>query len=205
MYMSCGSHVRLLHAGPTLVKASLGRLFHIIGLFHIVCRRTSAKPQPQLLGQLPQERITPGIVFVYVGIDYAGLVHLKLGRVRKPTFVKAYICLFVAMSVKAVHLEVLSDLTSAAFIACLRRFIAWRDKPYCIWSDHGSNFVGAFRELAELADFLEKQRTAGDIPDFCTTQSIRWNLSKHLTLEACGSPQSKVLNFTSRGLWAKHG
>ncbi len=132
----------------------------------VVCRRTSAKPQPQLLGQLPPERITPGIVFEYVGIDYAGPVHLKLGRVRKPTFVKAYICLFVAMSVKAVHLEVVSDLTSAAFIACLRRFIARRGKPYCIWSDHGSNFVGASRELAELADFLEKQRIAGDIPDF---------------------------------------
>ncbi len=139
---------RVLHAGPTLVNASLGRRFHIIGQRNVVrsitracvvCRRTSAKPQPQLLGQLPPERITPGIVFEYAGIDYAGPVHLKLGRVRKPTFVKAYICLFVAMSVKAVHLEVVSDLTSAAFIACLRRFIARLGKPYCIWSDHGSN------------------------------------------------------------------
>ena len=158
-------HVRLLHAGPTLVSSSLGRRFHIvrqriavrsITRACVVCRRVSARPQPQLMGQLPVERVTPGIVFENVGIDYAGPIHVKLGRVRKPTVVKAYICLFVAMSVKAVHLEAVSDLTSAAFIACLRRFVARRGKPSCIWSDHGSNFVGASRELAELAEFLEK-------------------------------------------------
>ena len=88
---------------------------------------------------------------------------------------KFYVCLFVAMSVKAVHLEVASNLTSAAFIACLRHFIARRGKLYSIWSDHESNFVGASRELAELVEFLERQRSSGEIPDFCASQSIRWN------------------------------
>ena len=145
-------HVRLLHAGPTLVNSSLGRRLHIVGQRNavrsitracVVCRRTATRPQPQLMGQLPLERITPGIVFENVGIDYAGPIYLKLGRVRKPTIIKAYICLFVAMSVKAVHLEAVSDLTSAAFIAYLRRLIARRGKPFCIWSDHGTNFFGA--------------------------------------------------------------
>ncbi len=76
------------------------------------------------MGQLPPQRITPGIIFENVGINYAGPVYIKLGRVRKPVVVKAYVCLFVAMSVKAVHLEVVSDLSSSAFIACLRRFIS---------------------------------------------------------------------------------
>ena len=89
----------------------------------IVCRKSSAKPRPQLMGQLPLDRITPGIIFEKVGIDYAGPIYIKLGHVRKRTIVKAYICVFVAMSVKAVHLEAVSDLTSTAFIACLWRFI----------------------------------------------------------------------------------
>ena len=59
-------------------------------------------------------------------------------------------------------------------------------------SDHGSNFVGASRELAELADFLEKQRTAGDIPDFCTTQSIRWNFIPERTPHFGGLWESAV-------------
>ena len=55
---------------------------------------------------------------------------------------------------RAVHLELVSDLTSEAFIACLRRFVARRGCPNQIWSDHGTNFVGANRELKEFCDFL---------------------------------------------------
>ena len=77
-----------------------------------------------MLGQLPPERITPGSVFDKVGIDYAGPVLIKYGYVRKPTIVKAYICVFVSLSVKAVHLELVTDLTADAFIASLRRFVA---------------------------------------------------------------------------------
>jgi hypothetical protein len=172
-------HVRLLHAGPTLVALSLGRRFHIVGQRRIIrtitracvtCRRTFTRPQPQL----PLERVTPGVIFERVGVDYAGPVYLKLGHVRKPTIIKSYICIFVALSVKAVHLELVSDITSTAFIACLRRFIARRGKPCSIWSDHGSNFVGASRELAELSTFLEQQKSKDLISKFCTSQGIEW-------------------------------
>ena len=57
------------------------------------------------MGQLPVERVTPGMVFEKVGVDFAGYVYHKLGPVRKPILVKACICIFVAVSVKAVHLE----------------------------------------------------------------------------------------------------
>ena len=49
------------------------------------CRRFSARPSPQLMGQLPVERVTPGTVFEKVGVDYAGPVQVKYGTVRKPT------------------------------------------------------------------------------------------------------------------------
>ena len=107
-------HLCLLHAGPTLLAASLCRRFHIIRCRTVVCsmtcgcvtcRRMSQKPQPPMLGQLPMERVTPDIVFNKVGIDYAGLVLVKYGMTRKPTILKAYICVFVSLSVKAVHLS----------------------------------------------------------------------------------------------------
>ena len=87
-------HFKFLHAGPTLVSFLH---FHIIRIRNAVrsitracavCRHTSVRPQPQIMGQLPLERITPGIVFENVGIDYAGPVYLKLGQVRKPPIVK---------------------------------------------------------------------------------------------------------------------
>ena len=93
------------------------------------------------------------MVFEHVGLDFAGPLYLKLGSVRKPTIIKSYVCVFVSMSVKAVHLELVSDLSTESFIACLRRFVARRGKPSSIWSDHGTNFVGANCVLKELYAF----------------------------------------------------
>ena len=176
-------HVRLLHAGPTLLSSSLSRRYHIIGSCKAgrfitrgctACRRNSAKPHPQRLGQLPIERNTPDSVFDRVGVDYAGPMYFMYGHVLKPTVVKAYVCVFVSLSVKAVHLELVSDLASQAFVAALRRFISRRGKPCLIWSDNGTNFVGASRELLELSDFLKQQKTQRDISEFCSCQAIQW-------------------------------
>lgn len=113
----------MLHAGPTLLSSSLGDRFHIIYLRKTVrsitrqcttCRRQTARPQPQMLGQLPLERLSPGSVFEKVRVDYTGPFHVKYGMVRKTTTVKAYVCAFVSLAVKAVHLEVMSDLTTEA-------------------------------------------------------------------------------------------
>ena len=177
-------HLRLLHVGPTMLASSIGVRFHIVGGKKVIrdmtracvsCRRYSARPQPQIMGQLPIERVTPGMIFEKVGIDYAGPIYVKYGYIRKPTIVKAYICVFVSLTVKAVHLELVSDLTSEAFIACLRRFIARRGKPSHIWSDHGTNFVGANRELKELVEFLSEQKNAKKVSEFCSSQKIDWS------------------------------
>ena len=176
-------HIRLLHAGPTLLAASLARRYHIVGgrkvirsvtRACIICRRNAARPQPQMLGQLPIERITPSPIFDKVGVDYAGPLLIKRGHVRRPTIIKAYICVFVSLTVKAVHLELVSDLTTEAFIACLRRFIARRGRPSLIWSDHGSNFVGAAREIKELFQFLHERETQRVVTDFLSSQNIKW-------------------------------
>ena len=88
-------HMRLLHAGPTLLATSLGHHYHLVkrrSLIRsitracVVCRRRS-RPHPQKMGQLPAERVTPGSVFNKIGVDYAGPIYTKIGSVRKPTIV----------------------------------------------------------------------------------------------------------------------
>lgn len=100
-------HLHLLHAGPTLLLSALTQRFHIIGMKKtirsvtrqcIVCRRRSAKSSPQMLGQLPLERVTPGSVFEKVGVDYAGPLQVKYGMVRKPAVVKAYLCIIICLA-----------------------------------------------------------------------------------------------------------
>lgn len=173
----------VLFVGPTLLAASLGRRYYITScrkiirsITHncVVCRRSTIRPKPQLQGQLPAERITPDSVFERVGLDYAGPFLLKYGSMRKPTIVKAYVCIFVSLTVKAVHLELASDLTTDTFIAALRRFIARRGKPRLIWSDHGTNFVGAVRAMQHFIDFFQDQKTQGVISEFCAMQNIVW-------------------------------
>ena len=123
-----------------------------------------------MLGQLPIECTTPASVFEKVGVNYAGPFYIKYGLIHKPTIVKAYVCVFVSLKIKAIHLELVSDLTSEAFIACLRHFIARRGKPSLIWSDHGTNFIGADQELKEFLELLQFQKTQGIISEFCSTQ-----------------------------------
>ena len=67
--------------------------------------------------------MTPGPVFDSVGVDYAGPILTKYGDTRKPTVLKSYVCVFVSFTVKVVHLKLVSDLTSEAFVAYLKRFI----------------------------------------------------------------------------------
>ena len=176
-------HLCLLHAGPTLLACSLNHHFYILGgrkairsITHscVICRRTSAKPQHQMLGQLPIECLTPDLVFEKVGVDYAGPFYIKYGHVRKPTVVKTYASVFVSFSVKAVLLELVSELTTEAFLACLRCFISRWGKPTLIWSNHSTNFVGAALEIKELVAFLKTQRSQDAISEFCSTQNIQW-------------------------------
>ena len=65
-------------------------------------------------------------------------------------------------------------MTTDSFVGCLRRFISRRGKPTQIWSDHGSNFVGASNELKSLGEFLQQQENESAISDFCSLHQITW-------------------------------
>ena len=112
-------HLWFLHAGPTLLSYSLNHRFHILGGYKVIrsvtracvtCRRVAARPQSQKMGQLPKEQVTLDLVFNRVGVDYVGPLQLKLGSTHKPVIVKSYVCIFISLSVRAVHLELVSDL-----------------------------------------------------------------------------------------------
>ena len=66
--------------------------------------------------------------------------------------------MFVSLHVKVLHLEIVSNLTSESFIFILRCFVACCGKPSLVWNNHGSNFVGAQKEVKEIVEFLEHQR-----------------------------------------------
>jgi transposase InsO family protein len=63
---------------------------------------------------------------------------------------KGYIAIFVCFATKAVHIEVVTSLTTEALLAALRRFIARRGKPKTMYSDNGTSFQGDANELREV-------------------------------------------------------
>ena len=116
----------------------------------VVCVRHAAQTRAQLMGQLPSARVTPIRAFYRSGVDYAGPIQIRTSKGRGHRAYKGYICLFVCMATRAVHLEAVSDLTSQGFIAAFKRFVARRGHCADLFSDNGTNFVGAARELRSL-------------------------------------------------------
>lgn len=124
------------------------------------------------MGQVPSARVCPTFANDRVSVDYAGPLTIKGGAKRKPTYINAYVAVFVCLGTKACHLELVSDLTTEAFIATLSRLVARRGKL-----SHGSQFTRANKELKELFNSLKQQSTQEAITDHCATQGIQWFFS----------------------------
>jgi len=120
----------------------------------LTCYKFKAQATQQLMGELPSPRVQPSRPFLTTGIDYAGPISLRLGTPRSKTITKGYIAIFVCFATKAVHIEVMINLTTEAFLAALRRFVAHRGKPRMIYSDNGTNFQGAANQLHDIYNML---------------------------------------------------
>ncbi|XP_076391767.1 uncharacterized protein LOC143265171 [Megachile rotundata] len=177
-------HIRLLHAGNQAVLASLRTRYWPLSCRNNVrriirncirCVRANPVSETHQMGQLPAARVTPSRPFFTCGVDYAGPFYTK-ERTRSKVSVKAYLCIFVCFVTKAVHLELATDLSTNAFIQCLRRFIARRGRCRCIVSDNGTNFVGARNELAELGALIKDKRHNKLISDTLNLDGIEWKL-----------------------------
>ncbi|CAG7825479.1 unnamed protein product, partial [Allacma fusca] len=109
-----------------------------------LCKIKKAQPcQPQM-GLLPSERLCKQDgAFLNTGIDFFGPLMTTTMRRR----VKRYGVIFTCLSLRAIHLELAPDLTTDAAINAVRRFIARRGTPASLWSDNGTNFRGADKEL----------------------------------------------------------
>ncbi|XP_008206110.1 uncharacterized protein LOC103316095 [Nasonia vitripennis] len=155
------AHLTSLHGGPSLVQSQLSRQYWILrgrnfirGVVRrcVKCARHRAATHTQQMAPLPAARTRPARPFSFTGVDYAGPFLIKSSPGRGQKSYKGYVAVFVCMVVKAVHLEVVSDYISTAFLAAFRRFVARRRLCKVLYSDNGTTFRGADTELRRLFD-----------------------------------------------------
>ncbi|XP_078493208.1 uncharacterized protein LOC144748760 [Ciona intestinalis] len=161
------------------------------------CRRKNAKPGQQMMAALPLPRMQmDSPAFSYTGIDYFGPLPVQQGRSE----VKRYGCLFTCMTTRAVHLELARDLSTDSLLNALRRFIARRGTPDHIYSDNGTNLVGAERVLREsIQGWNHKQ-----IYKFLLQKEVQWSFNPP-SVSHMGGAWERMIRSTRRILLSLAG
>ncbi|XP_025829218.1 uncharacterized protein LOC112904129 [Agrilus planipennis] len=172
-------HIRLLHAGPQNLLASIRDRFWILSGRNLVrkvvrnctrCFRFDATAVKYRMGDLPAARVTPARPFMNSGVDFCGPFNIKDRMTRNYKLIKAYICVFVCLSTRAMHLELVTDLSTASFLAALRRLFSRRGICANIYSDNGSTFVGANNEIKK---FLRSSES--EIQSELSSNNVKWH------------------------------
>lgn len=178
------AHLRCLHGGVQLTLTTLRQSYWVLNprpqvksVIHrcVPCAKARARLSTQIMADLPSTRVSqPNRAFTDCGVDYAGPLRLRMVGGRGHRVHSGYIVVFVCFAVKAVHLEVVSDYSSTAFIAAFKRFVSRRGIPARMHSDCGTTFKGADNELQRA--FINAC-TSTDFKDFLTQDRISWHFN----------------------------
>ncbi|XP_055539615.1 uncharacterized protein LOC129726677 [Wyeomyia smithii] len=171
-------HREFGHAGRETTVNELRQRYHIHHLRATVgklikncqwCKIKKCVPDHPRMAPLPEQRLTAHVrPFCYVGVDYMGPLEVTINRRKQ----KRYVVVFTCLVMRAIHLEIAFDLSSDSCIMAIRRFVRRRGPPNEIFSDNGTNFVGANRELKK-----QIQRINEACAETFTDARTKWSLN----------------------------
>nr|XP_049697167.1 uncharacterized protein LOC126054700 [Helicoverpa armigera] len=151
------AHELTFHGGARVTSAFIRKNYWIIGGNRAVkkrirtcvtCRKHNPSKMTQLMGDLPTQRCNIAKPFEHTGVDFTGHVLIKANKGRGIKTTKGYVVVFVCMATKLVHLDLVSDLTSSAFLAALRRMAGRKGSPKHLYSDNaGGLWEAAVKSL----------------------------------------------------------
>lgn len=178
------AHRHTLHGSIALMQTYLRTQYWIVDSRNVIrhqvhkcntCFRYLATSLKQLMGQLPAPRVNIAHPFAHTGIDYAGPFSILQRRSPgRPQLSKGYICLFVCLATKAIHIELVGDMTANTFLAALNRFIARRGLPSDLYSDNGTYFNRAATDIDLETKRVIKAHTA-DAASSLVHKAIQWH------------------------------
>ena len=131
------AHRRVQHNGVKETLTEIRAKYWIIGgrslvrsIIHpcVICRWYEGRPfTAPPAPPLPSFRVNQAPPFMYTAVDFAGPLYLK--NKEESSSNKVWICLFTCCVTRAIHLELVTDMTTTTFIRCLKRFSARRGLP----------------------------------------------------------------------------
>ena len=171
------AHSVQLHSGVNLTLTALRQTYWIpagrqriksIIRKCVVCRRMTGKPYtipdpPQLV----KLRVSPTDPFAVTGVNFTGALYVRASEGE----CKVYLCLFTCAVSRAIHLEIVSDLSMESFLLAFRRFAGRRSVRKFLISDNGSTYLAAAEELKSL--FL-----SADLTEALATEVLSGSLSR---------------------------
>ncbi|XP_062710901.1 uncharacterized protein LOC134288972 [Aedes albopictus] len=171
-------HEAFGHANRETVFNELRQRFHIPKLRAVIrkvvaecvwCKVHRCVPQVPQMAPLPVQRVTPLLrPFSVVGVDYLGPVTVVVGRRNE----KRWVALFTCLAVRAVHLEVVHSLSTQSCLMAIRRFACKRGMPQEFFSDNGTNFQGASKEIGKVSRKIDEECAEAVV---CST--TKWNFN----------------------------
>lgn len=138
----------------------------------VTCKKLDENLNKQVMGQLPEERLMPSPPWHSTAIDLFGPFKIR-DQVKKRTIGKCYGVLFNCMSTRAVHIDLVDDYSTEAFLLALRRFTSLRGYPAKLYSDNGPQLVAASEELQNMT----KKWNLKELKTFGVNEGLKWEFA----------------------------
>ncbi|CAM4471325.1 unnamed protein product [Leuciscus chuanchicus] len=143
----------------------------------LFCKKSRARRCKQVMADLPPERATPAAPFEFTTVDLFGPFLVK-DDIKKRVSMKVWGVIFSCMASRAIHADLVNTMSTESFLMAYQRFTAIRGHPRKIWSDPGTNFIGAKPVLRELYQFLDAQNRTS-IEEMSAKKGTKWEWTIH--------------------------
>ncbi|XP_055590943.1 uncharacterized protein LOC129743023 [Uranotaenia lowii] len=141
------------------------------------CKLREARPRPPAMADLPKCRLAAFVrPFTHTGIDYFGPMEVAIGRRVE----KRWGVLLTCLTIRGAYLDLASSLTTSSCIMVIRNFIVRRGTPSVFYSDRGTNFIGADRELKQALQDVDQHKMAQEFVSATTTWCFNPPAAPHM-------------------------
>ena len=152
------------------------------------CREFQAVTMQPIMSDLPKERLVYQYPpFTNTGVDYFGPFYVTVRRTTE----KKWGFLFTCLTTGAVNAEKVTSMDTSSCVMVVERFVSLRGTPAMIWSDNGTNFIGAEKELRESIENWNVVNIAAEL----ALKGIKWRFNPPSALHQGGVWERLVRSF----------